>query len=44
MNIGGVRFGNKCPCCQSKMDSASFKTFGYKKAKIEFDGTRVIND
>jgi len=42
-DMGLIKNKNFCPGCQTKMDPASFKNFGYVSAKVTFEGNKLNN-
>jgi len=43
MSLGHIRAKNNCPACKEPMQSSSFKTLGYRCAKVEFEGVKIVN-
>lgn len=42
-DMGLIKYKNLCPGCQTKMDPASFKNFGYLNAKVTVEGIKLSN-
>jgi hypothetical protein len=45
MSLGKIRTHNVCPVldCKQPMSSNSFKTLGYRSAKVEFEGVKIVD-
>jgi hypothetical protein len=42
-NMAFIKNKNVCPGCQTPMEPASFKTFGYINAKVAIEGNKIDN-
>jgi len=39
--IGRIKTEQKCPICQTDIDSKDIKTLGYRNAKVNFKGVQI---
>jgi hypothetical protein len=44
MNLGKIKTGNVCSACAKPMPSRAIMNLGYRKAKVIFEGVKVINE